>query len=154
MYRQQRMEAMKRCLSLAALALVAVALVAQTSDIPAFHSKPPAKNEQQPPIWGKEKLLILGFTQPVQIHAYQLASKIPNVLYQLPCYCRCDRAEGHTSLRSCFTDDHGARCGTCMAEAYYAYKMTKAGKTPAQIRALIEKGEWQKLDLKTAVDIN
>lgn len=144
---------MKRCLSLFLLALVAVALVAQTSDIPAFHSKPPAKSETQPPIWGKEKLLSLGFNQPMQVHAYELAAKIPNVLYQLPCYCRCDRAVGHTSLRSCFTDDHGARCSTCMGEAYYAYTMTKQGKTPTQIRALIEKGEWQKVDPKTAVNI-
>src|SRR5512146_2064145 len=140
---------MKRLLSLGLLVVVAVALMAQTSDIPAFHSKPPAKNEAQPPLLGKEKLLSLGFNQPVQLHAYELASKIPNVLYQLPCYCRCDRAVGHTSLRSCFTDDHGARCGTCMAEAYYAYKMTKAGKSASQIRALIEKGEWQKIDPKS-----
>lgn len=144
---------MKRWFSLAALVFVAITLVAQTSDIPAFHSKPPAKGQTQPPIWGKEKLLSLGFNQPVQLHAYELASKIPNVLYQLPCYCRCDRAVGHTSLRSCFTDDHGARCGTCMAEAYYAYKMTKAGKSASQIRALIEKGEWQKIDPKSELDM-
>ena len=77
------------------------------------------------------------------------------VLYQLPCYCHCDRSLGHTSLHSCFSnhDEHGAHCGTCLQETYYAYKMTKQGWSVAKIREGINKGEWQKIDLQTAASI-
>lgn len=157
---QGRMEpedgSMRRSLFIALLALTALAMFAQTGDTPAYHKTAPTRAETKtlPPILGREKLMSMGFTQAVQLHAYELAAKVPNVLYQQPCYCHCDRAVGHTSLRSCFADDHGARCGTCMGELFYAYQMTRQGKTPAQIRAGIEKGDWQKIDLKTAATMN
>jgi hypothetical protein len=37
-----------------------------------------------------------------------------------------------------------------MQEAVYAYEQTKKGRTPAQIRAGIERGEWQSVDLPKA----
>jgi hypothetical protein len=37
-----------------------------------------------------------------------------------------------------------------MKEAIYSYQQTKKGKTPAQIRAAIEKGEWQSVELNDA----
>jgi hypothetical protein len=37
-----------------------------------------------------------------------------------------------------------------MEEAVYAYQETKKGKTPAQIRAGIERGEYQTVDLLQA----
>jgi len=40
--------------------------------------------------------------------AYQVAREIPDVLDQLRCYCECDRYYGHTSLLSCYTDQHGS----------------------------------------------
>jgi hypothetical protein len=70
------------------------------------------------------------------------------VLYQLPCNCRCDRALGHTSLRSCYENAHGTECSTCAQEAFLAYRMTKAGKTPAQIRASIARHEYESIDLE------
>ena len=70
------------------------------------------------------------FRQKWQVEVYKQAAQIPDVLYQLPCYCRCDRALGHASLHSCFEGTHGAICATCAAEEAYAYKMTKQGKTP------------------------
>jgi hypothetical protein len=45
---------------------------------------------------------------------------------------------------------HGAHCGTCLKEAYYTYQQIKLGKKPAQIRAAIEKGEFEKIDLERA----
>jgi hypothetical protein len=78
-----------------------------------------------------------------------MAAKVPSVLYQEPCYCRCDRALGHNSLHSCFEDAHGAECSVCMKEGVYAYLQTKKGRTPAQIRAGIERGEWMNIDLDT-----
>jgi hypothetical protein len=37
-----------------------------------------------------------------------------------------------------------------MKEAVYAYEQTKKGQTPPQIRANIERGEWQNIDLEKA----
>jgi hypothetical protein len=37
-----------------------------------------------------------------------------------------------------------------MKETVYAYEQTKKGKTPAQIRAGIEKGDWIDVDLEKA----
>ncbi len=44
---------------------------------------------------------------PLAARAYQLASEIPEVLAQQPCYCYCDRY-GHHSLLDCYASDHGA----------------------------------------------
>jgi hypothetical protein len=38
-----------------------------------------------------------------------------------------------------------------MKEAVYAYQQTKAGQTPQEIRAEIERGDWQSVDLEKAV---
>ena len=83
------------------------------------------------------------FQYPWQVHVYQQAAKVGGVPYQLPCNCRCDRALGHTSLRSCFEDAHGTECSTCAQEAFYAYQQTKLGKTPAQIRAGIARHDYE-----------
>ena len=91
---------------------------------------------------------------PYQAHAYELAAKIPKVLYQQPCYCYCDRGMGHTSLHSCFSGTHGAECSTCLKELYYTYTMYKQGKTARQIRAGIIKGDWKTIDLATAASLN
>jgi hypothetical protein len=79
-----------------------------------------------------------------------MAAAIPAVLHQQPCYCHCDKVMGHNSLHSCFEGTHGATCSTCMKEAIYAYQQTKKGQTPAQIRAGIEHGDWQTVDLEKA----
>jgi hypothetical protein len=36
-----------------------------------------------------------------------------------------------------------------MAEAAYVYRENQHGKTVAQIRAGIERGDWQEIDLET-----
>lgn len=41
-----------------------------------------------------------------------------------------------------------------MKELYFAYQQSKKGKTPAQIRAAIEKGQWDTINLETAASIN
>ena len=45
---------------------------------------------------------------------------------------------------------HGAHCAACMKELFYTYEQNKAGKTAAQIREGIIKGEWEKIDLQAA----
>jgi hypothetical protein len=87
------------------------------------------------------------FNDPVVQNSYRLAARIKKVLYQQPCYCHCDRTEGHTSLLDCYTGHHAAECGTCVREGLYAYEQTRKGKTAAQIREGIEHGEWQKVDV-------
>jgi hypothetical protein len=69
--------------------------------------------------------------------AYQAAKEIPQTLAQLPCYCHCDRGEGHKSLHSCFQSEHGENCGICIGEALMAYNLEKQGVTVSEIRKQI-----------------
>ena len=146
-----------RLLSALSVFAFAVTMSAQWSaqnDIPAYHDAPPKKTAKLAPILKPEALKLpdTAWTD-AQKKAYVVAAKIPGVLYQQPCFCHCDRAHGHDSLRACFTDAHGAHCSTCMAEALYAYQMTKKGATPKQIRAGIERGDFQSIDLQKVGDI-
>ena len=109
-------------------------------DVPAYHGNAP---HGPLPATLDPKL----FPDPLNQSVYALAAKEKKILYQQPCYCHCDRAMGHNSLHSCFEGTHGATCSTCMREAVYAYEETRKGETPAQIRAGIERGEWQTVDL-------
>ncbi len=131
---------------------ITVASYAQWSnpaeDIPAYHPSAPLKVSALPPIMAGSQLTGENFRYPWQVHVYQKAARVGNVLYQLPCNCRCDRSLGHTSLRSCFEGVHGTECSTCAKEALFAYAQTKAGKTPAQIRAAIGRHEYEAIDLE------
>ncbi len=73
--------------------------------------------------------------------AYQIAAEIPGVLDQLYCYCKCKENPMflHKTLLTCYTDDHASNCGICMYEAEMASQMTKDGKSPAEIRAAVDK---------------
>jgi hypothetical protein len=117
------------------------------ADVPAYHPLPPPKGQPLPAILSGDQLTGPFFREKWQVEVYKEAAEIPDVLYQLPCYCHCDRALGHTSLHSCFEGTHGAICATCAAEGAYAYKMTKLGKTPQQIREGIERKEYESVDL-------
>ncbi len=143
---------MKRLLVLLGLAAATIVASAQWSnpaeDIPAYNAAPP--HAPLPATLAGKQLSGPYFAHPYQVATYQMAQKIPAVLHQLPCYCRCDRAMGHNSLHSCFEGTHGAACSTCMKEDVYAYEQTKRGRTPAQIRTGIEKGEWMNIDLENA----
>ena len=124
------------------------------SDTPAHFTKAP--HPAGPPILGSQahlgasKLNGPYFTHAFQVTIYKMAALIAPVLYQQPCFCRCDRALRHKSLHSCFEGLHGATCATCMREVLYAYQQTHLGKTPAEIRAGIERGEWQAVALESA----
>jgi len=117
-------------------------------DIPAYHPSAPLRVSALPRILAGAQLRGPEFRFPWQADVYRKAARIGNVLYQLPCYCRCDRELGHTSLRSCFEGLHGAECSTCAKEAAYAYQQTRLGRTPAQIRAAIERHAYQAIDLE------
>ena len=143
---------MKKWIGCMALGLATLVASAQWSnpadDVPAYNATAPVK--PLPPVLSGAQLTGPYFTHPYQVTAYKMAAKIPGVLHQQPCYCRCDREMNHNSLHSCFEGTHGAACSTCMREAVYAYQQTKKGRTPAQIRTSIERGEWQAVDLEKA----
>ena len=138
---------MRKLALLALLIGLAAVCLAQGDHVPAYNQGPlkpgataaimPA--DQLPP----------EFQAPYQVRAYQLAAKIPDELNQMPCYCYCERI-GHKSLHTCFESVHGAHCGICMKEVFYTYEQTKLKKKPAEIRAGIIKGDWQKIDLEKA----
>jgi len=143
---------MKRLLGSLALGLITLAASAQwtnpAEDVPSYNPTP--SKTALPPVLSGAQLTGPYFQHSYQVTAYKMAAKIPNVLHQEPCYCRCDREMGHNSLHSCFEVTHGAACSTCMKEAMFSYQQTKKGRTPAQIRAQIERGEWMNVDLEKA----
>ncbi len=108
--------------------------------VPAFHAQP-ATGELPPTM---EPSL---FTDKLVFNAYMVAGRVEKVLYQQPCYCHCDRSQGHGSLLDCFVSRHGSGCNICMKEAFYSYEQTRRGKKPEQIRERIMRGDWQKVDL-------
>ena len=108
-------------------------------DVPAYHAQAP-KGELP------ATMNPVLFTDPFVQNAYAVAAKVKSALYQQPCYCHCDRSQGHKSLLDCFASKHGSGCGTCIYEDFYTYEQLSKGKTAAQIRAAIIKGEWKSVD--------
>ena len=143
----------RRLTFVAFLALTAISLMAQQGNVPAYHAGPAPRGAKLPPILPPERLWGDAFQHAYQKHAYELAAKIPAVLYQQPCYCYCDRM-GHGSLQSCFEDTHGAMCDICLKELYYAYRSTKGGRTPRQIREGIIAGQWKQVDPESAAKLD
>ncbi len=130
----------RRHLLAACTALPALKL-AFAAEVPAYHKNPPTA--ELPPTKDPDVYI----DRPLVQRVYQLAGKIRPVLYQMPCYCRCDKFGGHTSLLDCFVDAHGEECGVCQREAVYSYVQTKAGKSPKEIRDGIMAGEWKTIDM-------
>jgi hypothetical protein len=109
--------------------------------VPAFHAEPPTGDlppTLEPSIYSSDKLVF---------NAYVVAGRSKKILYQEPCYCHCDRSNGHGSLLDCFAGTHGAGCDVCQKEAFYSYEQMRRGKTAAQIRDGITHGEWQKVNI-------
>jgi len=113
---------------------------APAEPVPAFHNSVPAS---QLPATLDPSL----FTDPLAQNAYSVAARIKKILYQQPCYCHCDRSQGHGSLLDCYVSKHAAVCGICEREDFYAYEQSRKGKTGAQIREGIEHGDWQQVDV-------
>ncbi len=149
----------RRGLSLAALMIITIVVSApwatsqNEAPVPAYNAAPPSKESKLPPILMKDQLWGPNAQHAYQTRAYELAAKIPSTIHQQPCYCYCDRI-GHNSLHSCFESTHGAQCATCLKEVYYSYLESKKGRTAAQIRQGIIRGDWKQIDLETAGSIN
>lgn len=114
-----------------------------TLDVPAYHSTPSAAA-------GKLAATLPPSdfpNDPTSERAYAAAAKIKPILYQMPCYCHCDKEIGHTSLLSCYQDRHASICSVCKMELYYAYVESHKGKPALAIRTGIMRGDWQKVDM-------
>jgi hypothetical protein len=116
------------------------AAAAHKSDVPAYHAEAP-----KGPL--RDTLDPRQFSDAETRNVYTLAAKETSILYQQPCYCRCDKEEGHKSLLDCFSDYHGAHCVLCKKEAVFTYTESQQGKTAAQIRKEIMDGKWKDVDL-------
>jgi hypothetical protein len=109
-------------------------------EVPAFHSKAPTGTL---PATMDPSL----FPDTMTSNAYAAAARIRKTLYQMPCYCHCDRSQGHGSLLDCFVSRHGSGCNICKSEALYTFEQLRKGKTPSQIRDGIIHGDWQNIDV-------
>jgi Protein of unknown function with PCYCGC motif len=148
---------MKHFLGVLAILLAAAMTHAQLNNqqpaVPAFHASAPAPTEKLPPILTQKELADQGFIEPARVEAYKAAAKASKVLYQMPCYCFCDRNHGHASLRSCFEGTHGANCGTCMQEALYTYRQSQKGQPARLIREGILRGDYKLIDLQNVAPV-
>ena len=116
-------------------------LEAQSAEpMPAFHAQAP--KAELPPVMNPKL-----FDDILVQNSYVIASRIKKTLYQEPCYCHCDRSQGHSSLLDCFVSRHASACDICMREAFYSYEQGKKGKTASQIREGIVKGDFQQMDI-------
>ena len=87
------------------------------------------------------------FPHPIIARAYQVAREIPGTLAQQPCYCFCYKTAGHRGLLDCYADLHGSACSVCIQEALLAEKLHKEGRSAAQIREAIIRGDWRSVEL-------
>jgi hypothetical protein len=112
----------------------------------AYHDQPPLG--ALPPVLDAHRF---QSSRPAFV-AYYLASKIKDTFYQVPCYCPCNKSQGHQSLLDCFADKHGSTCLTCQKEAVFCYLRNKQGRTPAEIRLAMGNGDIQKIHWETEID--
>ncbi len=113
----------------------------------AYHDRPPSEplpKTLQPP----------AFSANPKAHvAYCVAARIPDVLYQEPCFCHCNRFADHKSLLDCYTKDHGLNCFACQAEAVFCFEKHLRGFAPGEIRKALYRDEWRSLNLDEYVRI-
>jgi len=85
------------------------------------------------------------YTDALALSGYTYATKNPDVLEQIPCYCGCGGHSGHRFLRDCFIhddwtyDEHARYCDVCIGEALKVQNYLAQGKTLKEARALIDK---------------
>jgi uncharacterized protein with PCYCGC motif len=72
--------------------------------------------------------------------SYEAASKYPDTLDRLHCFCECKESlrEHHKTLLTCFTSAHAAGCGVCQREANLAAKLKDQGLPDEQVERTVE----------------
>lgn len=71
--------------------------------------------------------------------AYRYAAEIPDAIDNQFCYCYCKKNHGHKTLLTCFTNEHGSKCDTCIEEVIHAYELHKQGKSMDEIVTAVDK---------------
>lgn len=112
-------------------------------------------SSQDPTTTNQLKLPSFAYKDAMTLKAYTYATKHPEMLEQIPCYCGCgghgsEASDGkaHRFLRDCFIndnwqyDEHGSNCDTCLALASKTQDYLAAGKTLKEARELIDR-EYQ-----------
>jgi len=71
---------------------------------------------------------------------YGWAAEIPGAFDALYCYCKCKENPmfRHKTLLTCYTDGHASQCGICLNEGKMAHKLTEEGKSPKEIRKIVD----------------
>ncbi|RFB16864.1 hypothetical protein DZB84_10745 [Bacillus sp. HNG] len=79
---------------------------------------------------------------------YKAAAMHQDLLESMPCYCGCADSVGHRDNYDCFVhdnkgdavvwDDHGTKCMVCLEIAATAVLEYSNGKSPSEIRAMID----------------
>jgi uncharacterized protein with PCYCGC motif len=136
------------------MSVIPFALFADRAPLQAPESQRPLAFHEHPPTEPLEPTLNaegFRYNRPAFV-AYALAARVSETLYQVPCYCHCNREAGHKSLLDCFTSKHGAMCTICQKETIFCYWKQGKGKTPVQIREAMAKGEASRLNLNRYVD--
>ena len=70
--------------------------------------------------------------------AYEAAKAVPEVLDGLYCHCHCAEHRGMRSLLSCFETKMPLTCGICKGEARLAHRLSRQGKSLAEIRTAVD----------------
>jgi hypothetical protein len=84
------------------------------------------------------------YTDALALKGYTYATKNPEILEQIPCYCGCGGHSGHRFLRDCFInddwtyDEHARYCDVCIGEAMKVQSYLAEGKTLKEARTLID----------------
>jgi Protein of unknown function with PCYCGC motif len=117
-----------------------------TPEVPPYHKTAPRGRDAD-----SLKDLKQFKSDPKMNLLYGRANQVRKVLYQLPCFCKCSRYIGHTSLLSCFREKHATTCDICQKEAIYAFEQAKKGQSVDQIRQDIISGRWKEVDMEAYV---
>jgi len=108
-----------------------------------FTTKPAADVDPVAPATGflieTRPVLSPAFFTGQVAQAYRVAAEIPKILDSQFCYCHCKKEKGHKTLLTCFTNNHGSKCETCINEALYAYELYKQGLTLDEIVTAVDK---------------
>ena len=138
---------------LAGVSALAMVAFAQGDHVPAYNTAPPKPGEVMPILPPDQRVGEL-FKNPYQVRAYAAGGQDSRRASISSRAIATANASGTRACTPAIESDHGAHCGICMKEVFYAYEQTKLGKTPAQIRAGIIKGEWKSIDLDEAAKVD
>jgi cytochrome c553 len=90
----------------------------------AAEKKPPKENRNRN-VLSEDSLRTLNIPSTERVRAilaYKIASRMPDLFSELPCFCGCGWID-HSSLLDCFRTTHGAKCALCQEEAEMAERL-------------------------------